>query len=76
MLIGFVLDISTVFIFEEVIFCKISSVISVPILPVSSLILISLCKNFPVKDLFETKISWPSFDSFLAIKNLVYHLIL
>ena len=78
MLIGLVLEISIEVFSEEIIFSKISSVNSVPILNISSLILILLCKNFPIKDLFETYISLrPSFDSFWAIKkfNLSFNLI-
>ena len=58
------------------IFSKIVSFSSVPILkvlPSSSFILTSLCKNFPYKDSFDIKISFnPSLANFFALRKLTF----
>ena len=71
----FVTDICKEWILASNICCIIVSFSSVPILKVPSslsLTLTSLCKNFPKRDSFETKISLsPSLANFLAFKKFI-----
>ena len=75
--IELVFEISTKSILFSIILFKIVSFISVPIFNISSPILISLCRNLPSNDWFDTYISFkPSFANFFAVKKLIFSPIL
>ena len=76
LLIELVFDISIEYIFDSKILSTTVSFISVPILKISFSSgpnFISLCKNFPYNESFDTSMSFrPSLDNFFALRKLIF----